>query len=132
MSIIKRCNRCGTKGYIERDQKCFDCISDEDPDSVLVGLYLRHSELGEEYSSVVQTAQSDFPRIVHTENLGQIDEFYETELNLFEEYAFMEDFQVRYPYDKYDRRTKEQRVLRALKEAYRDSIEVKFETSIGS
>lgn len=130
MSIVQRCSQCGEKGYIERNDKCFDCVRDEDPDSVLVGLYLRYSELGDEYTAVVKKAQSGFPRIVHTKNLGYIDEFYETELNLFEEYAFLEDFQVKYPYDKYDGRTKKQRVIQALKEAYRDSIEVKFEISI--
>lgn len=43
----------------------------------------------------------------------------------------MRNFNLRYPYDNCDGRTKEQRISRALKKAYRDSIEIKFETSIG-
>jgi hypothetical protein len=130
MSIVKKCNRCGAKAYIERDEKCFDCIRDEDPDSVLVGLHLQRNQLDEDYSSVVREAQSHFPRIVHTEDLDQIDEFYETELDLYEQLALMRNFDLRYPYDNCGGRTKKQRILRALKKAYRDSIEIKFETSI--
>jgi hypothetical protein len=127
MTIVQKCSRCGNKGYIERKNKCFSCVKDEDPDSVLVGLHLHMIELGEEYLSVVEKAKSNFPRIVHTKNYDEIIDFYETELNLFDEFAVLEDFGVKYSYSKYERRTKEERVLEALKDAYRDSIEVKFQ-----
>lgn len=129
MGIIRQCQKCGEKKYIEKEGMCLSCIKDKNPDSVLVGLYMQKCEISSmDIDSILEIAQRNFPRIVHTSNRAEIKDFCQTELDIYEDFAVLRDFGVRYVYDEYNQRTKKRRIIEALKDAYRDAIDVKFET----
>lgn len=129
MGLIRQCKVCEKKKYIEKDGMCLSCAKTRYPDSVLVGLYMQKCELSSvDIDEVLETAQKNFPRIVHSSNRRDVSDFCQTKLDLYEDFAVLNDFRVRYSYEGYDKRTKRERVIEALKDAYRDSIDVKFKT----
>lgn len=125
-SMVKYCKKCSRLKYIVTDNTCFSCVKENNPEKVLVGIYTNKCTIDSDWvNDVIDEAQSNFPRIVHTNNYSSINSYIYSNVHIKEDHLILRKFNVYYKYNKYDG-SKRRRLCNALKDMYRDVIDNKF------
>lgn len=125
-SMVKYCKRCGELKYIVTDNTCFSCVKENSPEEVLIGIYTNKCTIDSNWvNNVIDEAQSNFPRIVHTDNYSSINSYIYSNVHIKEDQIILKNFNVYYKYNKYNG-SKRQKLRSALEDMYRDVIDNKY------